>query len=39
MPLAAFGYGSLPPVPEPASFAGPANDAIEREDVRMPVRD
>jgi hypothetical protein len=38
-PPADFGYGSLPPVPEPTSSAGSASYAIEREDVRMPVRD
>jgi hypothetical protein len=38
-PPADFSYGSLLPVPEPTSFVGPASDAIEGEDVRMPVRD
>ena len=41
-PPADFGYSSLPPVPEPtssAASAGSASDAIERDDVRMPVRD
>jgi hypothetical protein len=38
-PPADFGYGSLPPVPEPISSVGPASDAIEGEYVRMRVRD
>lgn len=32
-------YGSLPPMPEPASSAGSANGEIQREDVRVPVRE
>ena len=32
-------YGSLPPMPEPASSAGLARGEIRREDVRIPVRE
>ena len=31
-------YGSLPPMPEETSYAGTANGGIQREDVRIPVR-
>jgi hypothetical protein len=31
-------YGSLPPMPEPTSSAGSANGGIQREDLRIPVR-
>ena len=32
-------YGSLPTIPEPVSSAGSANGGIQREDLRIPVRD
>ena len=32
-------YDSLPPMPEPASSAGSANGGVQREDLRIPVRD
>jgi hypothetical protein len=32
-------YGSLPPMPEPISSAGSASGEIQREDLRIPVRD
>jgi hypothetical protein len=32
-------YGLLPPMPEPTSTARPATGGIQREDVRIPVRE